>query len=72
MHHQGFTGWIVHGHYHNNDLEQFPFINFGDRRVNVSCELTRYRPVSLETIHTLIREYSGRGNLVINAGTPVQ
>ncbi len=59
----GFTGWIVHGHYHNNDLKRFPFINFGDRRVNVSCELTRYRPVSLETLHTMIREYAGHDNL---------
>ncbi len=64
----GFTGWTVHGHYHNNDLKRFPFINFGDRRVNVSCELTRYRPVSLETIHTLIREYSGQKILEVMPG----
>ena len=65
----GFTGWVIHGHYHNNDLERFPFINVEKRRVNVSCELTRYRPVSLETIHSLIREYSGRKNLEIMPGT---
>ena len=64
-----FTGWVVHGHYHNNDVEHFPFINVETRRVNVSCELTGYRPVSLETIHTLIREYSGLGNLAIFPGT---
>jgi calcineurin-like phosphoesterase family protein len=52
----GFTGWVVHGHYHNNNLERYPFINIGDRRVNVSCEMTRYRPVSLETVYSLIQE----------------
>ena len=56
---EGFTGWVVHGHYHNNDLERFPFINVQERRVNVSCELTRYRPVSLESIHTLIKGIFG-------------
>jgi calcineurin-like phosphoesterase family protein len=65
---EGFTGWVVHGHYHNNDIERYPFINVQNRRVNVSCELTRYRPVSLETIHTLIREYAGRKNLEIMPG----
>jgi calcineurin-like phosphoesterase family protein len=64
----GFTGWVVHGHYHNNDVEHFPFINVETRHVNVSCELTGYRPVSLETIHTLIREYSDLGNLAIMPG----
>lgn len=63
---QGFTGWVVHGHYHNNDLERFPFINFKTRRVNVSCELTRYRPVSLETIDTLLCKYQGKPD---NIGT---
>jgi|WetSurMetagenome_2_1015567.scaffolds.fasta_scaffold00886_13 calcineurin-like phosphoesterase family protein len=55
----GFNGWVVHGHYHNNDIERFPFINFGARRINVSCELTGYRPVSLETIDTLLCKYQG-------------
>lgn len=55
----GFPGWVVHGHYHNNDLKRFPFINFEKRRVNASCELTRYRPVSLETIHAMVRKYRG-------------
>ena len=32
----GFTGWVVHGHYHNNDLKRYPFINAEKRRVNVS------------------------------------
>ncbi len=59
----GFTGWVVHGHYHNNNIKQFPFLNMRDRRVNVCCELTGYRPVSLNTIYTLIQEYSGRGDL---------
>ena len=30
-----FDGWIIHGHHHNNNLEEYPFINFEKRRINV-------------------------------------
>jgi len=43
-------GWIIHGHAHNNNIREFPFIDFIHRRVNVSIEMTGYRPVSLSTI----------------------
>jgi calcineurin-like phosphoesterase family protein len=55
----GFNGWVVHGHYHNNNIERFPFVNFEARRINVSCELTGYRPVSLETIDNIVCKYQG-------------
>lgn len=51
----GFTGWTVHGHHHNNDLHHFPFINFVDRRINVSAEVVGYVPVGLDEICTLIQ-----------------
>lgn len=56
-----FDGWVIHGHYHNNDLRHYPFINFTGRRVNVSAEVIGYKPVSLgEIVHRIRkREVSG-------------
>ena len=50
-----FDGWIIHSYQHNNNLKEFPFIDFPGRRINVSIELTGYRPVSLDTILSYIK-----------------
>ncbi len=57
-----FDGWIIHGHHHNNDLRHFPFINFVDRRINVSAEVIGYVPVGLNEICTLIQSHQSGGN----------
>lgn len=41
--------WVVHGHHHNNKKE-YPFINPFTRTVNVSVELTDYKPVDVNYI----------------------
>ena len=51
-----FSGWIIHGHHHNNNLGEYPFINFEHRRVNVSAEVVGYVPVSLREIAERIHE----------------
>jgi calcineurin-like phosphoesterase family protein len=51
-----FKGWIIHGHHHNNHPETFPFFDPGKKRVNVSVELVKYQPVSLDYIYFLIHE----------------
>jgi calcineurin-like phosphoesterase family protein len=53
---ESFKGWIIHGHYHNNDLLSYPFVNFIDRRINVSAEVIGYFPVSLREIAGIIRD----------------
>ena len=45
-----WEGWIVHGHHHNNDLEEFPFFDPDARCVNMSIELLGYEPLSLQTL----------------------
>ena len=50
-----FQGWVIHGHYHNNDLHHYPFINFLERRINVSAEVTGYVPISLREICHIIK-----------------
>ena len=46
--------WVIHGHHHNNDMRNYPFINFEKRRINACCEMTGYRPVSLtELVHAI-------------------
>lgn len=49
-----FNGWMIHGHIHNNDLETYPFINYQNCTVNVSADLTDYRPMALDAICDLI------------------
>lgn len=46
-----FDGWIVHGHVHDNA----PFFCPETRRINVSCEVIGYRPVSLLWLYSLIK-----------------
>jgi len=55
-----FSGWVVHGHHHNNNLEDFPFINFEDRRINVSAEVVRYQPVSLSHLCEIIQDHTSK------------
>ena len=57
-----FDGWVVHGHHHNNDLRNFPFIDFEHRRINVSAEVVGYVPASLSDICRLIRYHEETGN----------
>ena len=52
----GFSGWVIHGHHHNNDLRAFPFIDFAGKKINVSAEVIGYSPVSLQEICRIIRE----------------
>jgi calcineurin-like phosphoesterase family protein len=51
-----FEGWVIHGHVHNRDITQYPFINRTKRMVNVSAEMIGYRPISLDEIYHLVTE----------------
>ncbi len=53
---QDWNGWAICGHKHNNSLEEFPFINKNTKRINVSVELTKYRPVDMDEIIKKINE----------------
>lgn len=46
----GYDGWLIHGHKHNNNIGEYPFINTRKRTINVCVELTGYKPVSLDEI----------------------
>ncbi len=59
---QSFDGWVIHGHHHNNDLRHYPFIDFGQRRINVSAEVAGYTPVSLRDTWSLIQYRLTAGN----------
>lgn len=45
--------WVIHGHKHNNDMKNFPFINGNRKTINICPELINYRPVSLEYLSSL-------------------
>jgi calcineurin-like phosphoesterase family protein len=57
------SSWVIHGHHHNNDLRHYPFMNFVDRRINVSAEVIGYKPVSLHEIVQRIREREVSGDI---------
>jgi calcineurin-like phosphoesterase family protein len=48
-----WNGWVIHGHKHNNDMKNSPFINGERKTINVSPELVNYRPVSLDFLASL-------------------
>jgi calcineurin-like phosphoesterase family protein len=52
-----FRGWQLHGHVHNNNIIEHPFIDDQRNLVNVSAEMVQYRPVSLDEIVYYIREH---------------
>ena len=45
-----YGGWIIHGDKHNNDVENYPFINKKSKMINVSVELIKYKPVAIQEI----------------------
>jgi len=45
--------WVIHGHVHNNKMDKYPFINGENKTINVSVELTDYKPVSLSYLLSL-------------------
>ena len=48
-----WKGWVIHGHKHNNNIRDYPFINGETKRINVSAEVVNYKPVSLDYIISL-------------------
>ncbi|HDQ08547.1 MAG TPA: hypothetical protein ENN44_07200 [Methanoculleus sp.] len=56
-----WNGWVIHGHTHNNRLNEYPFFSGERKTVNVSVEVTGYRPVYLSEIVTLIRRFESGG-----------
>lgn len=49
-----WDGWVLHGHHHNNDPEEYPLVSPAHRRANLSIELTGYRPVAVDRVFELI------------------
>ncbi len=47
---RNWSGWGIHGHHHNNHLEEFPFLDPKSRRVNISVEVLSYEPIHIETL----------------------
>jgi calcineurin-like phosphoesterase family protein/2'-5' RNA ligase len=45
--------WIIHGHKHNNNMRDYPFINGERKTINVAVELINYRPLSLDKLLSL-------------------
>jgi calcineurin-like phosphoesterase family protein len=53
---ESWDGWVLHGHKHNNDTENYPFVAYDEQRVNVSCELLDYHPLALSDITNVLED----------------
>lgn len=42
--------WAICGHHHNNNVNEYPFIDKKNKRINVSVELTNYSPVNIDDL----------------------
>lgn len=51
-----WDGWAICGHHHNNKLEEYPFIDKKNKRINISTELTKFRPVDMDELIKKIEE----------------
>lgn len=58
-----WTGWVIHGHHHNNYPTEYPLISFSAKRVNVSVELIGYKPILATTILQLMEDNT-HGNIL--------
>ena len=56
--------WVIHGHHHNNWPEEYPFINFDAKRVNVSVELIGYTPLLVDDLVRYIESMSEGEKLI--------
>lgn len=54
---EDWDGWAIHGHVHNNDTEEHPFINHQERRINIAPELTGYTPIEMIDVESTIESY---------------
>lgn len=55
--------WTLHGHHHNNHLDEYPFINTHTNTINISCELLEYRPITEHELKTALNNASGKETL---------
>jgi calcineurin-like phosphoesterase family protein/predicted DNA-binding transcriptional regulator len=46
--------WNIHGHIHNNNLREYPFLNHQTKKINVGVDLTNFYPVSFKRVIELI------------------
>ena len=47
-----WDGWVIHGHKHNNDIENYPLINRKTKTINVAAEILDYKPMSFRELIT--------------------
>jgi calcineurin-like phosphoesterase family protein len=48
-----WVGWMIHGHVH----DKWPFINYDYKTINVSVDVTGFKPVRLSDIIKAVKKY---------------
>ena len=52
---EAWEGWAIHGHVHNNDVENHPFLDGETQQINAAPELMEYTPIALGEIEAGIK-----------------
>jgi calcineurin-like phosphoesterase family protein/2'-5' RNA ligase len=50
---EDWDGWVIHGHKHNNNMRDYPFINGETKTINVGVELIGYKPINIDYLLSL-------------------
>jgi len=53
---EDWNGWVIHGHKHNNDVENYPLIDPDEKRINAVPELVDYTPWTIDRLEVAIEE----------------
>lgn len=51
-----WDGWVICGHHHNNKPLKYPFIDKNNKIINISTDLTKFRPVNIDELIKNIEE----------------
>jgi calcineurin-like phosphoesterase family protein len=51
-----WDGWIIHGHHHNNHMDDYPLVNPEKKSMNVSAELLNYEPLTVTDLVTYVEQ----------------
>ncbi|WP_276260624.1 metallophosphoesterase [Haloglomus litoreum] len=49
-----YEGWGIYGHKHNENPEEYPFLDQESSRINLSASMINYEPVSIDEIISYI------------------
>ncbi len=57
---ENWNDWVIYGHFHNSNLEKYPFIDIKNKRINIGIDLTDFYPINMNNLIKKIRFKGGK------------